>query len=121
MFLVELPDEVLGKQWNVLLALAQRRKMHGEDGQAIIEILTQLSVQNRLPRFLIGRGEQPHIERVLLFAPEPANFSVFEHTQQLWLELERHFADFVEEQRASVRQLKAARTNADGAGKRSLV
>ena len=55
-------------------------------------------------------------------AAEPLECALLEHPQQLGLQLERQVADLVEEQRAAVGQLEAARpSRRDGAGEGALL
>ena len=66
----------------------------------------------------MGGAEDAHIDLHFAVAAHPTEAAVVEKTQQLGLQIRRHFADFIEEHRALVGQLHQPRlTAALGAGK----
>ena len=67
-----------------------------------------MPVGNSLLGIFIGGGEHAHVHRRFGFAAQAADLAVLEHPQQLGLGGRRHFADFVQKQRAAIGQLKAA-------------
>src|SRR5262245_17127983 len=54
----------------------------------------------------MGRGDDPHIYRDILFARQALNGLFLKHAEQLGLRESAHVPDLVEEQRAVVRLLK---------------
>ena len=81
-----------------------------EDVQPVEEVLAEASLVERRAQVAVGRGE----DRARRPATGPAaaqalDLARLEHAQQLGLQLERHVADLVEQQRAAVRLLDAAR------------
>ncbi|MNN34230.1 hypothetical protein D3C81_1480260 [compost metagenome] len=69
----------------------------------------------------MGGAEDPHIDLHLTVATDPAKAAVVEKTQELGLQVRRHFADLVEEHRTLVGQfhqprLAAALCAGKGAG-----
>jgi hypothetical protein len=54
-------------------------------------------------------------------AADALELALLQHAQQLGLQVERHLADLVEEQRAAVGELERAGARGDGAGERALL
>ncbi len=46
----------------------------------------------------VGGGNDADVERNRLLAAHPLDFALLQHAQQLGLQAERHFRDFVEQQ-----------------------
>ena len=65
------------------------------------------------------RGDHAHVDMLRMRAADALNDPLLQEREQLRLELERHVADFVEEQRAAFGHLRAARSGRHGAGKRA--
>ena len=63
------------------------------------------------PRFevLVGGGDDANVDPDWQVAPDAIELSVGQHPEQARLELGRHVTDLVEEQRAAVGLLEAAR------------
>ncbi len=102
-------EEPVRENRNIDLALAQRRQADGKRVDAIVEILAEPAVAHELVERPVGRRNQAEIDVDRLVAAEPLEAPLFEHAQQLGLRDDREIADFVEEQRAFVGQLEAAR------------
>ncbi|MNS91383.1 hypothetical protein D3C72_1254730 [compost metagenome] len=56
----------------------------------------------------MGRAEHPHIDPDFLVATHPTEAAIAQKTQQLGLQVRRHFPDFIEEHRALVGQFQQA-------------
>src|SRR5947207_385583 len=91
---------------DVFRALAQCRYRQPELGQAMIEVATKATGPHRLFQILIGCGHHPDIHIHLAAASQAIVRDSVEDTQQLDLYLRIEVADFIEEERTSVRQLK---------------
>ena len=74
-----------------------------------------------LRRVDVGRGNQPHVDGLFLLSAEAPDRAFLQHAQQLGLNARRDLGDLVEEQRAGVRQLEAARAPIDRAGERAAL
>ena len=83
---VEFPDEMLSKKGKVFFPIAKRRKVHRKDRQAVVQVFAKLAVVNGVARFLVGGGDDAHIELEFLFSAQAANFAVFQNAQKLGLE-----------------------------------
>src|SRR5579859_1846949 len=105
---VDVAQDVLDKKRNIVFVLTERRQVNVKDVQAEVEVLAQLAVADGLLGIFIGRGDDANVDGSFGFAAEAADFAVFENTQEFGLRGRRHFADFVEQERAAVGQFKAA-------------
>ena len=118
---VELVQEGLDEERDVFLALAQRRQLDGEDVQAVVEILAQLAAADGFGRIDVGRGDDPHVDLLLLAAAEAPELALLQHPQQLDLRRRHHLGDLVQEQRAAMGELETALPAFHRAGERALL
>ena len=102
------------------LCSRKRRHVDVEDVEPVIKIAAQFAGGDRIVRNLIGGGEHAHIDRSFHFAAQTPQLVVFEHAQQLGLRAHRHFADFVEQDRAAFGQLEAAGAPFESSGEGAL-
>src|SRR6185503_6536392 len=100
--LAEPRQEVGGEHRHVLHALGERRQADDLEGEPVVEVGTELAVDHRLLEIEVGRGDHADVDLDRLAAGDALEPLVLEHAQDLGLELQRHVADFVEEQRAAV-------------------
>ena len=100
--------------------LAQRRQPDRERVDAVVEVLAEARVADELLERPVGRRDQPEVDFDRRVAAEALEAPLLEHAQQLRLRDDRQVADFVEEQRAVVGELEAARLAVVGAGERAL-
>ena len=113
-------EEALREHRDVDLPLAQRRQPDRERVDAVVEIFAEPAVADELLERPVGRRDQAEVDRDRLVAAEALEAPLLEHAQQLGLRDERHVADLVEEQRAVVGQLEAARLAIVRAGERAF-
>ena len=100
---------------NARRAPADPRGARASGGSSIVdrvdtveEILTELAVRDEFRERLVGRGNQPHIDRSTgRVAPNRSDLAALEHPQELRLQLGRQVADLVQEQGAAMRRLEA--------------
>ena len=112
---------MVGQYRNVFATLAQRRQPDRQDVQPVEEIFAELAFRDHaLAGSRFDTGDDAHIHRdrgcrrrVRRRAPE--------HAKQLHLHGRRHVVDIVEEDRAAMRHLEAARAILDRAGERSAL
>src|ERR1051326_392037 len=119
--LVQLLQEEMGEERDILEALAQRRDLAGEDGEAVVEVLAHLPVLNGLLRIAVRRGDDARIDVDLLVAADAPELALLEHAQELDLQLDRHLRDLVEEHRPALGQLEVALAALDGVRERALL
>ena len=83
-------------------------KLNAEDVETIEQIAAEFAFGNGLLRMAIGGGEQSHVDFDLFATAETSYRALFDHAQEFRLEQRRHFADFVEQQRAGVGDLETS-------------
>ena len=110
---------MLGQQGQILFAIAQWRQMNVEHVETVEQVLAQMAIGNGLAGVLVRSSDHPHVHRSFRLAAQPAHFMIFQYAQQLRLRGRRHFADFVQQQRAAVRQFEAADSPLGGTGERT--
>ena len=99
--------------------VAQRRHVHGDDIQAIEEILTERSLCHHLRQIGVRGRDDADIDLHRVRFSDALEFPFLQHAEQLRLQRRAHRSDFVEEQRAAVRLLETSLPVADGSGERA--
>ena len=94
-------DEVRGQRQDVAAPLPQRGHQD-EDDEAEVEVLAERAVAHRRLEIAVGGGDDAHVDLDASRPPMRLELLFLQHAQQLGLQLRRHVADFVEEQRAAV-------------------
>ena len=100
-------------------ALAQRRQVHGNDVQPVVEVLAEVPFLDQLHEIGVGRGDHPDVDAARLVAADTFELAFLQGAQQLGLQTRAHGADLVQEQRAAVRLLQPSRPTGERAGERS--
>src|SRR5262249_47842989 len=103
-----LPVEMLDQLPDVLLALAQRGDAEGSDGHTVEQVLAKTTGRDLRTKIPVGRGDQLELNVARLARPERIQFSSFENTQEIGLQVERHLADLVEKHCPAARGLDFA-------------
>ncbi len=119
--LVELLEEHADQLLEILGALAERGQREREDRDAVVEVLAERAVLERLQRALVGGRDHPDVHRDLRLPPDPPEPSVLENPKELHLGGRAHLRDLVEEERPAVGELEAAGPASRGAGERALL
>src|SRR4051812_4725791 len=101
-----LAEEVFGERLDVLTALAQRRVLHLQDVQPVIEIGAEHPGAHRLAHAAVAGGEDTDVDRTRPASAESGHDVFLQDPQELRLHLERHVHDVVEEQRSTFGQLE---------------
>lgn len=83
-----------------LFTIAQRRDFDAQDVDAVVEVATE-AIVDELREIAVGGGEDPGVEGLVACASERAEAHDLERAKQLGLQVGRHFADLVEQDRAS--------------------
>ena len=89
-------------------ALAQRRHLDGDHGEAVEEVLAEAALGDLLLQVLVRGGEHADVDAERLLAAHALERLLLQHAQHLGLRLQAHVADLVEEDRAAVGQLELA-------------
>src|SRR5207244_4519034 len=98
---VELGEERADQQLHVPRALAPRRQTDREHAQATEQVLAQLALRDRLLGLPVGGRLDADIDLEFALPADPRDDPGLEHAQQTHLQLDRHLADLVEEERAA--------------------
>ena len=85
--------------------------------ETVEQVLPKLPVSNILLQIAVGGGNDPDIDVQGVNAAQSFKFTILQDPQQLRLQFEGQFADFVQKKSALVGQFDAADFLADGAGK----
>ena len=93
---------------DVLRPLAQRRQAQAHDVQAMQQVLAEQSLAHALLEVLVRRGDDAHVRAQRRVTADAVVLAVGEHAQEPHLQVGRHVADLVEEQRAALGLLEAA-------------
>ena len=104
--LVELREEVIAEQRDVFGPLAQRRHAQRDRVDAEVQVLAQAALTQRHLEVDVGRADQSEIDRDQAIAADRPILALLQHAQQLRLQVRRHLADLVEQQRAALRHLE---------------
>src|SRR5216684_4236411 len=96
------------QQRDVLLVLAKRRQFNGEDAQAVVEVFSELPIENHVTQIVISGRYQPHVGATGLVVADWLELTFLKHPEQFGLHLRREIAYLVKEQSAAVGELKAS-------------
>src|SRR5690606_23741210 len=113
----ETAEELFREEPDIAAALAERRECDGHDGQAMIHVLPQLPLLERLPHVLVRGGDDANVDGDLLLSAESPERPLLERPQELDLDVRLHLGDLVEEERPAVGELEASGLLVDGPGK----
>ena len=106
-----------GEDRNIFRPLAKGRNENRNDAQSVIEIATEGASRRVRCEVAVGSGNYSHVHANRRGATNPLKLLLLEHAQQLGLQVEPHFADFVEQERSAVGALKGPFDPLDRAGK----
>jgi hypothetical protein len=91
-----------------------------EHGEAVEQVLAEAAVLHLRAQVAVGGGDEAHVDVAHLIAADRADLAELHRAQQRRLQIERQFADFVEEQCAAVGGFEQAGALLVGAGERAL-
>ncbi|MGB8958488.1 MAG: hypothetical protein WCC00_05705 [Candidatus Aminicenantales bacterium] len=115
------PRKIVDEKRDVLLPLAQGRRIERDDVQAEEEVLPEPPLLDLLPQVLVGRGDDPDVDLGDLARADLLDFTLLEDAQDLGLGPEAHVADLVEKDRAAVGLLELTRLLLRGPGEGPLL
>ena len=84
-------------------ALAQRRQSHHQAVQSIVQVVTELAVGHHGAQVAVRGADHVHVHLDLSRAAQRRHAALLQHAQQPRLHGQRHVANLVQEQRATVR------------------
>ncbi len=93
---------MLAERRHVLEPLAQRRHAHRDRVDAEVEVLAQPSLAQGGLDVDVGGADQPEVDADASIAPDRTELSFLQHAQQLGLQVGRHLADLVEQERPTL-------------------
>ena len=115
-----LATRMLHEQWHVVRTLPQRRQSNRKNVQAVIQVFAKLALADGLHEVSVRGRNDADIDFDRIRAADALEFAFLEHAEELDLNVERNFADLIQENRPAVGQLKAAYAAADRPRKRPL-
>lgn len=119
--IIQLVQEMLREKRNVLAPFPQRRHRQREFQQPEIQVLAQDTHRDGVLQIAIGCGNHAHVDRYLAVAADAGDVVGFDHPQQVHLQGQRHFGDFIEEQGAAAGLLEITGVQLRGAGERAAL
>src|SRR5262249_22206139 len=81
-----------------------------------VKVTPELTRLDRNLQFYVGRCDESHVHRDRLARPDADDLLLLQYPQELHLQVQRHVADLIEEQRAAVGCLEPARSRLLRAG-----
>ena len=106
--LPDLFENVFAQDFQVAQTLAQRWHADRQDIQAIEQIVTEQALGDAPLQIDAGCGNDPHIGLDYAVRTDRLELLFLQHAQELGLQYQRHFTDFVEEQRPPLGQFELA-------------
>src|SRR5262249_47052870 len=102
----KLVHEVPYQQGKVFHALRERRHVDLNHGEPVKQVFAELPRRDRLAEILVGGGHDSYFDVLRRERTDALDLLVLQYAQQFGLGIERHVADFVQKQRASVGMLE---------------
>ena len=113
--------EMPGEDGDVFLPLAERRHMEDLERQPVEKILLETPGPGEGGEIGVGGGADANVDPHRPRAPHPFERTVLHHAEKLFLGLQWHQSNLVEEERAAIGRLKSPRPFPGGAGERPLL
>src|SRR5262245_24160423 len=110
---------MLNEHRNVIPSISQRRHLHRDDVQPIVEILAKRSLRHHPREVRIGGSDHPYVDLDRLTVAHAFELTFLECAQQLCLERAAHRSDFIEEERSLMCLFKSSLPRTYGAGERA--
>jgi hypothetical protein len=82
--------------------LAKRRNLYLDRIYAVIKVLAKIAILDGLERIAIRRANESKIGFLRLVAADSIKHFFLQDAEQLWLQVDGHFADLVEQDTAAV-------------------
>ncbi len=101
-------QEVAREHGHIFVALAQRGQAQADDVEAVEQVFAKPPLQDALFQVLVGGGNHAHMGLHSGMAAHAVELPVRQNAQQACLQIKRHVANFIQEQRATLGLLEAA-------------
>ena len=88
--------EVFGEERDIPFTVSERWELDPRDIEAVKQIGAEVVVLDGALESGVGTGDQSRMKRLFFGPAKPAKFPVFDHPQELRLELERQLGHLVE-------------------------
>src|SRR5215471_13464594 len=99
---------MIDQNLDITQALAERRDSDLDNADPEIQVLAETSFRHFLLQIPIGRRHEPDVHRTRLVVAEAVHRTLFQHAEQVRLQIQRHLADLVEAEHAAIGKFKAA-------------
>ena len=99
---------MLGQLHDVVATFPQRRNANRKHAQPIKQILAKAALQHEFLEIPIRRRDDAHVDRPGDVVADALELAFLQNPQQLALQLQRNFADFVEKNRTAVGELETS-------------
>jgi len=110
-----------GQFQHVIPAFAQRRQTQGNNVQPKIQVLTELALFYPAFKIAVGCGKHAHINLDGLGAAHAVDLALLKHTEELCLQGQIHFRNFIKQEGAAIGKFKLARLAGNGASERTFL
>ena len=104
-----LGQQISDQRFQIVGPFAERRDAHFDDVDPIQQIVAEASFSDQRGQITMRGGDDPYVGRHRRRSPDRMHFLLLQDAQELSLQGRRHVADFVEEDRPALSQLKQAR------------
>ena len=116
----QLVGEMRDQLRNVTPSLAEWRHMDRHDVEPVEQVLAKPALLDFRAEILVRGRDDAHVHRQCLAGSDAGDHAFLQGAQHLRLRRQAHIADFVEKQRAAVRQLELAGAIGERAGEAPL-
>jgi hypothetical protein len=96
------------EQRNVFHAFPEGRQANRENVEPVEQILAKCALDDPSFKIPVCRRDDPDVHGNPHRAPKPLDSTLFQHAEQLDLDVGRQVADLVEEDRRAIRQLETS-------------
>src|ERR1041385_7117925 len=117
----EIAEQLRDEERQIFDPVAERRNGNDRAREPKEEVLAKTSGRNLRPEVAIRRGDDAHRAAAVLAPAHAPETAALERSQEPRLELEWQLADFVQEQRPSVRTFESPRVSRHRARERSAL
>ena len=101
-FLGKTLEKMIGEEFDIPRALAERGDLDGKHIEAVVEILAKVAFLNCLEKVAVRSGDDAHIDFDGFISSDAFEFPLLENAEELGLEGEGDLTDLVEENGAAI-------------------
>ena len=113
-------EEMVDQRRKIFHPFPERRQGERNHGKAKVQVFAERALMNRLFQIFIRGGEKTHVGSYLLRSANTVECPILQDSQEMALHGERHVADLIKKQRASLGDLDFSRLPLDSSGERAL-